>query len=83
MRVLHCPTDTGGHAWGLSRAERALGVHSDVMVRRSSWLGFPCDVDLRLRESALPVSVLRLGWFVLRAVRQYDVFHFNWGMSLV
>jgi len=83
VRVLHCPTDTGGHAWGLSRAERALGVHSDVMVRRSSWLGFPCDVDLRLRESALPVSVLRLGWFVLRAVRQYDVFHFNWGMSLV
>src|SRR3989442_2211144 len=26
---------------------------------------------------------MRLGWFVLRAVRQYDVFHFNWGMSLV
>ncbi len=83
MRVLHCPTETGGHAWGLSRAERALGLHSDVMVRRSSWLGFPCDVDLRLRESVLPVSILRLGWFFLRAVRQYDVFHFNWGMSLV
>ena len=83
MRVLHCPTETGGHAWGLSRAERALGLHSDVMVRRSSWLGFPCDVDLRLRESVLPASILRLGWFFLRAVRQYDVFHFNWGMSLV
>ena len=83
MRVLHCPTDTGGHAWGLSRAERALGIQSDVMVRHSSWLGFPCDVDLRLRDRALPASVLRLGWFFLRAVRKYDVFHFNWGMSLM
>jgi glycosyl transferase family 1 len=83
VRVLHCPTETGGHAWGLSRAERALGVQSDVMVRHSSWLEFPCDVDLRLRDHALPVRLLRLGRFFLHAVRTYDVFHFNWGMSLL
>lgn len=83
MRVLHCPTDTGGHAWGLSRAERALGIHSDVMVRQSSWIGFPSDVDLGVRDSPLPVSLFRLMRFVLSAARRYDVFHFNWGMSLV
>jgi len=83
MKVLHCPTDTGGHAWGLSRAERVLGVHSDVMVRRSSWLQFPSDVDLHLGEVALPVGLFRLGRFFLQAVRSYDVFHFNWGMSML
>jgi len=83
MRVLHCPTDTGGHAWGLSRAERALGVRSDVMVRRSSWMQFPSDIDLRLREGSLPARAGRLAAFLVRAVRDYDVFHFNWGMSML
>lgn len=83
MRVLHCPTDTGGQAWGLSRAERAMGIQSDVMVRRSSWQGFPSDVDLRLREGFLPARTARLVQFLVRAVRTYDVFHFNWGMSIL
>jgi hypothetical protein len=83
MRVIHCPTDTGGNAWGLSRAERQLGVESDVMVRRSSWQEFPADVDLHLRDGWLPARVARLLLFFARAVRRYDVFHFNWGMSLL
>ena len=83
MRVLHCPTDTGGNAWGLSRAERALGIQSDVMVRRSSWMRFPSDIDLRLREGPLPARIARLMAFLTRAVRDYDVFHFNWGMSIL
>ncbi len=83
MRVLHCPTDTGGHAWGLSRAERALGIQSDVMVRRSSGLQYPCDVDLRLGEGSLPGKLARLAGFFLKAAGTYDVFHFNWGMSIL
>src|SRR5437773_5602723 len=83
MRVLHCPTETGGNAWGRSRAERELGIQSDVMVRRSSGQGFPTDMDLRLREGSLPARVLRLLRFMAKAVRTYDVFHFNWGMSLL
>jgi len=83
VKVLHCPTETGGHAWGLSRAERKLGIHSDVMVRRSSWLQFPCDVDLRLRQGSWAAQALRLITFWGSAVRSYDVFHFNWGMSLL
>lgn len=83
MRVLHCPTDTGGHAWGLSRAERALGIQSDVMVRRSSWQRFPTDIDLRLREGFVPGQMVRVLTFLARAIRRYDVFHFNWGMSIL
>ena len=72
MRVLHCPTETGGNAWGLSRAERELGIQSDVMVRRSSGQGFPTDMDLRLREGSLPARVLRL----LRFMREERIFGF-------
>ncbi|GIW53763.1 MAG: hypothetical protein KatS3mg082_0167 [Nitrospiraceae bacterium] len=83
MRVLHCPTDTGGHAWGLSRAERKHGIESDVMVRRSSRQWFPADINLRLREGSLASQLVRVMGFVARAIRRYDVFHFNWGMSIL
>ncbi len=83
MRVLHCPNDTGGQAWGLSRAERELGVQSEVMVRRTSWHGIPCDVDLRLRDGSYAARAARLFGFLARAIRRYDVFHFNWGMSIL
>lgn len=83
MRVVHCPTDTGGHAWGLSRAERTLGVISDVIVRRSSWLQYPCDEDLRLGEGMYLARFQRLFRFLRKAARQYDVFHFNWGSSVL
>ncbi len=83
MKVLHCPTDTGGNAWGLSRAERALGVPSDVMVRRSGSLQFPNDIDLRVGEGFPLARMFRLGKFFLRACLTYDVFHFNWGMSML
>ena len=29
MKILHCPKNVGGNAWGLSRAERKLGLQSD------------------------------------------------------
>ncbi len=83
MRVLHCPTDTGGHAWGLSRAERRLGIASDVMVRRSSRQWFPADINLRLREGSLASQLVRVTDFLVQAIRRYDVFHFNWGMSIL
>ena len=83
MRVLHCPTDTGGNAWGLSRAERELGLDSDVMVRRSSWMQFPNDIDLRLDRGSMLTAAVKMGRFFLHAIRHYDVFHFNWGMSLL
>lgn len=83
MRVLHCPTDTGGNPWGLSRAERALGIQSDVMVRRGDSSRYPYDMDLRLRSGPWLARGLRVAQFLARAVREYDVFHFNWGMTIL
>ena len=32
VAILHAPADVGGNAYGLSRAERELGLDSDVAV---------------------------------------------------
>ena len=82
MRVLHCPTTTGGNAWELSRAERALGIDSDVMVFRNDWIEYPANIDLQLNPRR-PWGLARLGLFFLKALREYDVFHFNFGSSFI
>ncbi len=83
MRILHCPNEVGGNAWTLSRAERKLGLDSSVMVFQKNWLGYPADIDLGLDRNALARSALRLLTFLTKAVARYDVFHFNFGSSLL
>ena len=43
MRVLHGPVNVGNQPWVLSRAERALGINSDVVVSYGTWLEYPAD----------------------------------------
>jgi len=83
MRILHCPNNVGGNAWVLSRAERRLGLHSELMVFNKSWLGYSADVALQLDRHFLVRSLWRLLSYFVRALAQYDVFHFNFGSSLL
>lgn len=83
MRILHCPTDVGGNAWTLSRAERKLGLDSEVMVFQKSSLGYPTDIDLQLTKNHPGRSALRLLAFFIKALTRYDVFHFNFGSSFM
>jgi hypothetical protein len=83
LRILHCPLDVGGNAWTLSRAERKLGIKSDVMVFNRSWLGYPADFDLNLEHTPYILKILKLTRFFIRAIINYDVFHFNFGTSLM
>jgi glycosyl transferase family 1 len=82
-RILHVPADVGGHAFGLSRAERELGFHSDVAVLAGGPFGYGADIrfDLegkgRLRQLAVRTGLLA------RALRSYDVIHFNFGQSMI
>lgn len=80
---MHCPADVGGNAWTLSRAERKLGLDSEVMVFQKSWLGYPADMDLQLTKNHPARSALRLLAFFIKALTRYDVFHFNFGSSLL
>ncbi len=83
MKVLHCPSDTGSNAWFLSQAERQLGLDSRVAVFHSQWFNYPADIKLHFEK----VSRLRKEWrrwkFFFSSLKQYDIFHFNMGSSLI
>ncbi len=83
MKVLHCPADVGGNAWTLSQAERKLGLDSRVMVYQKAWFGFPADIDLHIERSSKIGRATKMATFLLKAAREYDVFHFNYGSSLL
>jgi glycosyltransferase involved in cell wall biosynthesis len=81
LRILHAPADVGGQAFGLSRAERELGMYSDVAVFTAGPYGYGADLrfDLegtsRWRQLAVRTGVLA------RALRSYDIIHFNFAQS--
>jgi hypothetical protein len=83
-KILHAPADVGGHAYGLSRAERELGFESDVVVVTSGPFGYGFDRNLDAGVSH-PVwkRLTRRASFLAHAVRKYDVFHFNFGQTLL
>ncbi|PZR66953.1 MAG: hypothetical protein DLM63_07780 [Solirubrobacterales bacterium] len=82
LRILHAPEDVGGHAYGLSRAERELGLRSDVAVLGEGRFGY--GADLRYDPERTPWSRLASRVRLLRhALRDYDVIHFNFGQSFV
>lgn len=83
LRVLHFPTDVGGHPSALSRGERAAGAHSDVAVLQRSWLGYPVDIDLGAKPGSKVSDLMTRVRFLLKASRRYDVFHFNFGQSFL
>jgi hypothetical protein len=83
IRVLHCPTDTGRNAWTLAQAEKRLGLESTVLVYRSEWLNYPCDIDLDTRSLSKLGKLTTIGKLLLRAARDYDIIHFNAGRSLM
>lgn len=84
MRVLHLPTDIGGNAWGLSRGERRLGLESEMLVATSSKRGYPADINLNLDQyNSRYLRYLKQFYTFLKIRNQYDVFHFNWGSSLM
>jgi Glycosyl transferases group 1 len=83
-KILHAPADVGGHAYGLSRGERELGYESDVVVISSGPFGYGFDRDLDAGVSH-PIwkRLARRASFLARAAREYDVFHFNFGQTLL
>jgi glycosyltransferase involved in cell wall biosynthesis len=83
-RILHAPADVGGHAAGLARAERELGLHSDVAVFSRGPFGYDVDIDLQAgAERSLVLRFVRRGAFLRDALDRYDIFHFNFGQTLL
>jgi glycosyltransferase involved in cell wall biosynthesis len=83
MRILHTPANVGGHPIGLARAERELGLQSDVVIFEQNPFGF--EVDRSFHRDDVPAwrtAGTRLR-FLAGAVRRYDAFHFNFGTTLL
>jgi len=84
MKVLHLPTYVGGHSWGLAQGEKSLELDSRVLFGSNGWLQYPCDIDLGLERISSPiVKFVKLARTFLEIRNQYDVFHFNFGSSLI
>ena len=82
-RIIHLPWNVGGNPIGLSRAERELGFVSDVMVKASHSFGYEADYDLDLNTLTPGPHRRRRVAFLMRAVRRYDVFHYNFGSTVL
>jgi len=82
LRVLHLPTGVGGNSWALSRAERSHGLKSDVLIRKTSIYSNKYDILLPRKRNSL-VYAMDVTRFYANAVKNYDVFHFNFGQTLV
>jgi glycosyltransferase involved in cell wall biosynthesis len=83
LRIVHCPTDTGGHPSGLARAERAHGASSTVAVFESSPYAYPVDIDLALGERSRFSRLLGRIQFLFGVLGRYDVVHLNFGHPIL
>jgi glycosyltransferase involved in cell wall biosynthesis len=82
LRVLHAPCLAAGNPGRLARAERELGLASWCASSDPNPYGYAVDEQLRtIGEGRLGFELQR--WKLLaRALREFDVVHFNFGRTL-
>jgi len=83
MRVLHAPWDVGGNAASLARAERSIGLQSWAVSFRRGVFGYPVDEVLWEPGDSWITREYRRFELFRRALRDYDVVHFNFGQSIL
>jgi glycosyltransferase involved in cell wall biosynthesis len=87
MRILHLPTLVGGMPWGLAQGERKIGLDSEVLALYDSLLQYPANrVIFKNNQKSLARKILAIPNLikeVYRIRKNYDVFHFNFGSSLI
>ncbi len=83
IRVLHCPTTTGGNPQGLAQAERELGLKSWSVALRTNYHKYQADeisIGPNDHRAILEIKRWTLFW---RALQDYDVIHYNSGHSIL
>jgi hypothetical protein len=83
MRVLHAPVNVGNQPWTLSRAERRLGLESDVVVNYQTSFGYPADRVLGSLNSRNVLELINRAIFGWTAPLRYHVLHYYFGRSLL
>jgi glycosyltransferase involved in cell wall biosynthesis len=82
-RVLHCPLLVGGNPGQLALAEREIGLRSLCVSFSRHPFGYPCDEVLWDTPGSVIANELQRLRLLWRAVREFDVIHFNFGMSIL
>jgi hypothetical protein len=82
IRVLHAPAAVGGHAPELARAERRRGLDSVSVVLEPTTQGYVVDEVLAPEGSSRLRRELARGRLLVRAFREFDVVHLNFGSPL-
>ncbi|MGZ3690505.1 MAG: glycosyltransferase family 1 protein [Pseudobdellovibrio sp.] len=77
-RILHFPTNTGGHPYGLSLQEKNLGLLSHCVTLKPPQFGYKVDYTLYTGHNFLIAEVLKWCFFVF-SLFYYNEFHFNYG----
>lgn len=83
MKVLHCPLNTAGNPAALARAEREVGLSSWSVAWAQSSLAFPTDEILWYPGITEREQEKRRRQLLWRAIREFDVIHFNWGETIL
>jgi glycosyltransferase involved in cell wall biosynthesis len=83
MKILHGPVNVGNQPWALSRAERRLGMASDLVVRSGTWLNYPADRTLSRDGSSFSEIAARSVLFGLGVPWKYHVLHFYFGQTFL
>ena len=83
LRVLHAPYLVGGNPPNIARAERALGIESWCVSLAEHPFGYPCDEVLWRPGEARVAREYRRWKLFRRALREFDVLHFNGGQSIL
>jgi glycosyltransferase involved in cell wall biosynthesis len=81
IKVLHGPGNVGNQPWTLSRAERRLGLDSDLVVNFGNWLQYPADRVLGTYARKTPSNYVARACFAASAPRDYDVLHYYFGRT--
>ena len=81
-RILHSPHNIGNYPWILSRAERELGFQSDLSIFKSHIYYNNYDKILNINYFSIPGEIKKINFFK-KAIKNYDIFHFNWGFSIL
>lgn len=81
MRILHAPVNIGNQAWTLSRAERNLGMRSDLVVNYNTWTQYSADEILSQYQTQNRVEYLKRWLNGLSAPFRYSVLHYYFGRS--
>lgn len=83
LRVLHCPLAIAGAAPALARAQRALGARSVSVAYDGGRYGYECDEMLWQPGDGPLIRELKRWRLFRRALRDFDVVHFNFGTSVL